>query len=402
MITVREAEHIINQHSITLESESVSIDQAGGRILKEPIRADRDFPPFDRVTMDGIALKYEGAEKSGSRFKIAGVQAAGSPPFNLTVHGEAIEVMTGAVLPGGSDTVVPYELITIDQTPEKTATLQTTPEKGQNVHKKGSDRLQGEVIVTAGAILGPPEIGIAATVGMARLQVIKPPAVAIISTGDELVPVDRTPLPHQIRSSNAATLAQALDQWHIKAEQFHIVDDLQGTTGKLEELLQSFQVLVMSGGVSKGKFDYVPQALEQLGVKKHFHRIRQRPGKPFWFGSHPSGILVFAFPGNPVSSFMCFNRYLKPWLNKQMGIPATDFQAMLAEDVNFAPDLTYLAQVKISMDLGVALAHPVEGHGSGDLANLVDADGFMELPQGKDQFLAGSLYTVYPYRNLRF
>ena len=401
MITVTEAEQIINQHSITLSTETVSIDQAGGRILNEAIRADRDFPPFDRVTMDGIALKYESPEKSGIRFKITGVQAAGSTPMNIGLPGEAIEVMTGAVLPGGSDTVVPYELIRIDQNPEKIATLKTTPEKGQNVHKKGSDRLQGTVIVEPGTIIGPPEIGIAATVGMSRLQVIKPPAVAIISTGDELVSVDHTPLPHQIRSSNAATLALALDQWYIKAEQFHIVDDLKGTAAKLEELLQSFQILIISGGVSKGKFDYVPQALDQLGVTKHFHRIKQRPGKPFWFGTHPSGNLVFAFPGNPVSSFMCFNRYLKPWLNSQMGIPATDFKAMLAEDVNFAPDLTYLAQVKLSVDQGVVIAHPVEGHGSGDLANLADADGFMELPQGKELFLAGSLYTVYPYRNLK-
>jgi molybdopterin molybdotransferase len=256
------------------------------------------------------------------------------------------------------------------------------------------------VIIEAGTQTGAPEIGIAATVGKTSLQVIKPPSVAVISTGDELVPLDQTPLAHQIRSSNAATLAVALEQWHIRSDQFHIVDDLHGTTSKLGELLESHQILILSGGVSKGKFDYVPQSLDRLKVKKHFHRIKQRPGKPFWFGSHPSGTLVFAFPGNPVSSFMCFNRYLKPWLNNQLGIPATSFRARLTKDIHFTPDLTYLAQVKITVDQGEILAHPVEGRGSGDLANLVDADGFIELPQGRNQFLAGEQYPVFPYRKL--
>ena len=212
--------------------------------------------------------------------------------------------------------------------------------------------------------------------------------------------VEQTPLPHQIRSSNAATMADALNHWKIKTDLFHIVDDLKGTTDKLSELIKSYQILIISGGVSMGKFDYVPQALEQLQVTRHFHKIRQRPGKPFWFGSHKSGTVVFAFPGNPVSSFMCFNRYLKPWLSKVFKLYKPPLMAKLAQEVHFEPDLTYFAQVKVKLDQGNILAFPIEGHGSGDLANLVDADGFLELPRGKNQFNQGDLYPLFNYRDL--
>lgn len=396
MITVEEAEKLIFQHTLTLKSEAIPYQQANGRILNEEIFADRDFPPFNRVTMDGIAIQYS----QDKEYNIIGIQAAGSPPQKLSKQSEAIEVMTGAVLPEGADTVIPYELINIDGSTPRKAILESTPKKGQNVHRKGSDRLKGALIVRPGTIIGATEIGIAATVGLTEINVLKPPKVAIISTGDELVPVDHTPLPHQIRSSNAATLASALEKWSISSDLFHIVDDLEGTTNKLEELLESYEVLILSGGVSKGKFDYVPSALDKLQVKKHFHRIKQRPGKPFWFGSHKSGAVVFAFPGNPVSVFMCFIRYLQPWLNQVFNLTEKAVKAQLDQDISFTPDLTYLAQVKIDIIEGAIVATPIQGHGSGDLANLVDADGFIELPRGKDIFRKGELYTLYPYRTL--
>ncbi len=396
MITVEEAEKIIFQHTLDLGSEVVSHEQASGRILNQEIRADRDFPPFNRVTMDGIAIQYS----TDNQYSIIGIQAAGSPPLKLNHPSEAIEVMTGAVLPEGADTVIPYELININGTAQRKATLESKPKKGQNIHYKGSDRQKGEVIVRPGTIIGPPEIGIASTVGLTEINVLKPPKVAIISTGDELVPIDQIPLPHQIRSSNAATLASALQQWHISCDQFHIIDDLEGTTNKLSELLESHQILILSGGVSKGKFDYVPRALEKLQVIKHFHRIKQRPGKPFWFGSHSNGAVVFALPGNPVSVFMCFIRYLKPWLNHVFNLPNKAIQAQLAQDITFSPDLTYLAQVKIRLLGETIVADPIQGRGSGDLANLVDADGFIELPRGSSIFRKGELFTLYPYRPL--
>ena len=400
MITVEQAQELINKHSLKLETEYISLDKANGRVLSQAIHADRDFPPFDRVTMDGIAIRFDDWKAGATMFQILGTQAAGSPP--LQVHGpnQAIEVMTGAVLPIGTDTVIPYELIQIQHQPERKATIDTIPKPGQNVHRKGSDRLAESVIMSPGTVVGAPEIGIAATVGKPSIQVLKPPAVAIISTGDELVAIDQVPLAHQIRSSNASTFSSALQGWGITADLFHIVDDLAGTTQTLGGLIDKYSILILSGGVSKGKFDYVPQALEELEVRKDFHKIAQRPGKPFWFGSHPSGTLVFAFPGNPVSGFMCFSRYLKPWLNQMFKLKSSILQAQLKAEVRFDPDLTYFAQVKANLDQGVLMAQPVEGHGSGDLANLVDADGFVELPRGKNQFLKGEWYPYFPYRDL--
>ena len=400
MISVEQAQELINKHSLKLETEYVSLNEANGRVLSQVIHADRDFPPFDRVTMDGIAIRFDDWKAGASYFEILGTQAAGSPPLQVHGSNQAIEVMTGAVLPEGTDTVIPYELITIHQDTQRKASIESSPKAGQNVHRKGSDRLADTAIINPGTVIGAPEAGIAATVGKSSIQVLKPPRVAIISTGDELVAIDQVPLPHQIRSSNASTFSSALKGWSIESDLFHIVDDLAGTTQTLSNLINSYDILVLSGGVSKGKFDYVPKALEELQVRKEFHRIAQRPGKPFWFGSHPSGTLVFAFPGNPVSGFMCFSRYLKPWLNQVFQLKNPMVQAQLSDSVRFDPDLTYFAQVKTTLNQGTLMARPVEGHGSGDLANLVDADGFLELPRSKNNFLQGEWYPYYPYRNL--
>jgi len=399
MISVQEAEKIINQHTLELQSEVVSLKDAMGWILVQQLVADRDFPPYHRVTMDGIAIRHADWEAGTKQYQVIGIQPAGAAPLKLDQPGQALEVMTGAVLPDGADTVIPYEMISIDEAKNlKIATINTEVSRNKNVHPQGSDRLKETVIVQPGAVIGPSEIGIAATVGCSRLEVLKPPSVAIISTGDELVGIDETPLPHQIRSSNAATLQSALKSWQIEADCHHLNDDLPQSVKALESLIKTYQVLIFSGGVSKGKFDFIPQALEEVQVKKEFHRIKQRPGKPFWFGAHESGTVVFAFPGNPVSSFMCFNRYLKPWLNREMGIPSTTVLAHLTDSIEFTPELTYFAQVKLNSDQGKIYAAPAEGHGSGDLANLVDADGFMELPPDRQKFHKGELYPVYRYR----
>ncbi|MEM8895218.1 MAG: molybdopterin-binding protein, partial [Bacteroidota bacterium] len=157
---------------------------------------------------------------------------------------------------------------------------------------------------------------------------------------------------------------------------------------------------VLSGGVSKGKFDFLPQALDEIGVKKHFHRISQRPGKPFWFGSFGDKATVFAFPGNPVSSFMCMQRYFKTWLNHSLQINTLQTPyAVLGDDVHFKPDLTYFLEVKLVFSpTGEILAMPVKGNGSGDLANLVDADAFIELPKGRNDYHKGEKYPILTYR----
>ena len=394
MISVKEATDIVLANTIPFGTEEVGLEQAIGRLLAEDLVADRDFPPFTRVTMDGISIKYSDFENGQRAFPIAGLQAAGAPKQALQKPEHCFEVMTGAILPENTDTVIRYEDLEIENGTANIV-IETIKER-QNAHQQGSDRQQGDVIVSKGKLISPAEIGIAATVGKPTLRVQKLPKVVIIYTGDELVEVSATPLPHQIRTSNAFTIASTLSKWKLQPDLLHIVDDMEATKQKLNQCLDEYDVLILSGGVSKGKFDYVPEALAQLGVEKLFHRIAQRPGKPFWFGRAENDTIVFALPGNPVSSFMCATRYFLPWLRHSFGLEPMNYAyAILTEDFYFKPDLTYFLQVKVSYDpSGKVLARPVEGRGSGDLANLVDADAFLELPKGRDHFLKGEIFPL--------
>jgi molybdopterin molybdotransferase len=165
-----------------------------------------------------------------------------------------------------------------------------------------------------------------------------------------------------------------------------------------QKIVEEYDVLIISGGVSKGKFDFIPAALEAAGVKKLFHQVSQRPGKPFWFGSSAKNTIVFALPGNPVSTYMCFYRYITPWLWKSLGVDHPQSSAILAEDFTFSPSLTYFLQVNVSIEKGRLMAYPQPGGGSGDFANLKQVDGFLELPQGNSKFQAGEAFPYHSFR----
>jgi molybdopterin molybdotransferase len=301
------------------------------------------------------------------------------------------------MLPKGTDTVVRYEDLDIkDQ--EARLTVEKI-KKGQNIHWQGEDRHQGDDIIPAGRKIAAGEIGVAATVGKSTLKVTRPIKALILSSGDELVGIHEKPLPHQIRQSNVYSIRALLQDWGIEAEITHMPDNQAVIEQILQEKLPHYDVLLLSGGVSKGKFDYIPDALDAMGVKRLFHRVAQRPGKPFWFGYIPGGAVVFALPGNPVSSLVCTRIYFGEWVEKSLGIQQEKPTALLAREVTFRPDLNYFIQVRLqSTTDGRLIADPVEGHGSGDLANLVDADAFLMLPRGKDQFAAGEAYPVWRFR----
>lgn len=398
MITIQQATKIVLENTIDLQTETIKLENAIGRQLRENLIADRPFPPFNRVAMDGIAIRFADFENGQRTFPIIGVQAAGSSQLFVSESGVCVEVMTGAMLPKGVDTVIRYEDILIEKNQARVQV--ETIKNGQNVHKKGTDRTQGEILVKTGQLISPAEVGVAATVGKSELQVTKLPKVAIISTGDELVNVSEIPKPYQIRSSNVYTISTLLKQYQIKPELFHIVDNQQATIEKLRVLLNDFDVLILSGGVSKGKFDYIPAALESLNVEKLFHRVRQKPGKPFWFGKNVANKVVFALPGNPASSFMCTNRYFLPWLRASMNLQPLNYQYVtLAETFTFKANLQYFLQVKINYEkAGQITAKPLAGKGSGDLANLADVDGFLELPAEKTDFLKGEVYPFIRFR----
>jgi molybdopterin molybdotransferase len=244
-------------------------------------------------------------------------------------------------------------------------------------------------------VISPALIGIAASIGKEMLCVKKLPRAVIISTGDELVEINEKPAPYQIRRSNSYTIKAVLQQYALRTDTIHLPDDAKITRQQISRCLEDYDIVLLSGGVSMGKFDYVPQALQELSVQKYFHKVQQRPGKPFWFGVHSGGALVFAFPGNPVSAFMCLHRYFVPWLQSSLNIPPSSTYAVLDQDVNFDSHLQYFMQVKIRNENGQLFATPVDGKGSGDFANLLEADAFMELPSEKSTFMKGEAYKVW-------
>ncbi|HEX3386276.1 MAG TPA: molybdopterin molybdotransferase MoeA [Mucilaginibacter sp.] len=399
MITVEQAEKLIRAEIKDFGTEKVPFEKALGRVLAEDITADRDLPPFNRVTMDGIAINYRAIETGLSTFRVKATQAAGDEPVQIDGVDECIEIMTGAALPGSADTVIPYEQIELK---DGTATiLNADIKKGQNLHNKGSDKKRGGIIILAGRLITPSLINTIASVGKAKLMVKKLPKVVVVSSGDELVDIDQEPSPTQIRKSNSYTIQAVLDQNKLKADLLHIPDNPAVARNKIGHCLEKYDVILMTGGISMGKFDYIPKALDELGVKTIFHKVSQRPGKPFWFGKHQNGVLVFAFPGNPVATFMCLHRYFLPWLNAGFGLEEKPVYGVLDRDFLFKPELQYFLQVKLRFsENGMLLANPIEGNGSGDFANLADTDAFMELPLERSNFEKDEVFRVWMFSSV--
>jgi molybdopterin molybdotransferase len=401
MLTPAEAEKLILETIAPFHREDCSLELAHGRALRREIRADRDLPPFDRVTMDGYALRSSALAGGTRAFRIQGVQAAGMRPFKLQEAADTcVEIMTGAVLPEGADCVVPYEETNREgKEPLMTVTAAATAFSGGNaIHRRGSDHAAGDVIVPAGVRLTGREIAVAAACGGATLTVSQLPKIAVIATGDELVEVGAAVAAHQIRRSNDQALRAALiAAGYPRVERFHLRDVLSEIEHRLWHILAEFDVVLICGGVSKGKFDFLPAELERQGVKKILQGVAQRPGKPFWFGVSRRATPVFALPGNPVSAYTCLHRYVLPALARASGLePLPPRSVALAAPVTFKPKLAYLLPVKLASGPNAELlARPESTNTSGDFAGLVGTDGFVELPAGQTDFAAG---FIAPFR----
>jgi len=402
MITVEEAEKIIKAEIRDYGVEIMPFELTLGRVLAENIKADRDLPPFNRVTMDGIAVNYAAIENGQSSFHIKAVQAAGDFPIEVTDTDHCVEIMTGAALPSSLDTIIRYEDLEIRGDLASLVISNNTIKKGQNIHLKGCDKKKDDIVATSGQLITPAIISLVASVGESELRVKKLPRVVIISSGDELVEVEKTPLIYQIRKSNNHTIKAILRQHNIDAAMVHIPDDAAITQKTITHCLQNYDVLLLSGGVSMGKFDYIPKALEELKVQRLFHKVKQRPGKPFWFGKHDNGGVIFAFPGNPVATFMCMHRYFLPWLQSTLELKTKPVAyAVLDSDVIFQPELKYFLQVDLNLNPdGRLMATPIEGNGSGDFSNLANTDAFMELPLEKSKFKKGEAYPIWSFKQL--
>jgi molybdopterin molybdotransferase len=397
MLDPQAAEDLINGHLVCLPIESLPLAQCTGAVLRENVYAERDQPPFDRVMMDGVALDSSSALHGRRSFRVQATQAAGDAPLALSSSEHCIEVMTGAALPAGCDAVVPYErLRPVEGYVELGEGVRVEP--WVHVHRRGSDRSQGALLLAAGIVLHAPEIAVAASAGMARVRVSSQPAIMVISTGNELVEPGEPIEPYQIRRSNTYALAAALRQHGLqRIADDHLIDEESLLRERLRLHLDTHEVLVLSGGVSKGRFDLVPKVLEQLGVRRVLHGVSQRPGKPMWFGTSIEGRAVFALPGNPVSTLVCLIRYVVPALYASMGMTAGERERLaLAAPIQWNEPLTGYMPVHVTRDeWGRPWAVPCPTNGSGDLAALALTDGFVELPPGPADFARGYVTRLY-------
>jgi len=374
LITPHEADSFILASTGILETACVPLEEALGRVLRENLYADRPFPPFDRVTMDGVAFRF--ADFEGKPLRLQGLHAAGDPPPPPLREGHCWQVMTGSVMPADCDTVIPYEEISIH---DDTGEIRVEPVPGRFIHREGSDAKTGDLILQSGVRLGPGHLGIAASIGAVNLTVTRLPRITILTTGDELIPADQTPLPHQLRQSNGITIENAMRQWGpAQVTRHHLADDFAATKEGIASALQNSDLIILSGGISKGKKDYVRPALESLRGAPLFHGVAQRPGKPlaFWPG-------VAALPGNPNSSLTTFTRYLAPLLHKLTGtsLPRR-IRLPLSAPIASHPSLAMMLPALLSDNGTLEILAP---QNSGDFLTPLSGTGFIEVPPDSGQ-----------------
>lgn len=376
LITPHEADQILASIQ-PLSSQARPFMDCLGLTLREDLRADRPFPPFDRITMDGIACRQ--ADLALGPLKIQGLHCAGDPKTPSLKPAHCWKVMTGSSFPPDCDLVIPVEELSISQ---DLVTVLNAPSPGSFIHRKGSDSAEGDLVLPAGKVLNAAHLGLAATIGKTELEVTKTPRITILTTGDELVPIDQSPLPHQLRRSNGPTLLAALAAypqvtWH------HLPDLLEDTRAAIKSALSSSDLLLLSGGISKGDKDFVRPALEDLVGPPSFHGILQRPGKPlaFWRSTN-STPPIFALPGNPNSTLLTFHRYVKPALTSLAGNPPLSPTALpLSSPLQPHPKLTLFLPAQLLSNGTLKVLTP---QNSGDFAPILSAHGFIEAPPGQE------------------
>jgi molybdopterin molybdotransferase len=375
--------------------ENVRLDDALGRVLAEPVRADRDYPPFNRSARDGFAVRASDVATAPVKLRVLGETRAGEPSRFTVGPGEAVEIMTGAPGPQGADAVVMVEYSSREG---EFVTLQQSIEPGRNLIYQGSEGPAGSVVLEPGTLLDYNQIALLASVGAAEVSVFRRPRVAILSTGDEVIDISGRPEPFQIRNSNAHSLAaQIRRQGGVPVILPIAPDRLDRTQELIEEGLEA-DMLLLSGGVSAGKYDYVEEVLSKLGAELFFTQVAIQPGKPLVFGK-VGRKPVFGLPGNPISTMVTFEVFGRIALHRLAGrtsSPLPFLQARLAADFHHKPVLTRFLPAVLQGSYGDVQVNPVKWQGSGDLIAAARADCYLVASSGRESWKAGDLIAVLP------
>jgi molybdopterin molybdotransferase len=367
----------------SMGTEEVAVLEADGRILAETIHADRDYPPFPRSSRDGFAVK---AEDLPGELRVIGEVRAGESFPDLLVSGEAIEIMTGAPLPEGADSVVMLEHTARNGTHVRT---EHSIKPGDNYAPTGSEAAQGGVILSPGQRIGFAQVSALAMVGRERVQVYTKPRVAILPTGDELVDVSAQPEPFQIRNSNAWSLSVQVRRAGGQPEILPTARDNYESTRSLMERGLEADVLLLSGGVSAGKYDIVERVLADLGAEFYFDRAKIQPGQPVVFGAVKDKFF-FGLPGNPASTMVTFEIFARAALERMGGAPVTSLpltRARLTKNFHHKTGLTRFLPALLSDD--GANVEPIAWKGSGDIPSMARANAFLVAEEDRESWAAG-------------
>ena len=370
-----------------------------GRTLREDISAERNQPPFNRVTMDGIAINYPQSKKPDSTYQIESTHFAGDAPKKLINKNQCIEVMTGSVLPANTNCVIPIECVVIENQIAKVE-KNYTARKWQFIHKEGTDHKKNDVVLKKGHKITPIDIALILSCGKANVVVSEEPKIRILSTGSELIPTGMKILPHQIRITNGPSMITMLkEQCFHDCEHFHLIDDREVQKKEIKKYLKESNVLILSGGISMGKADYVEKILEELGVQCVFYKVKQRPGKPMWFGVGPKKQLVFALPGNPVSAITCCRHYIIHALRRMSGtIKKNNEYVQLRKKITSKTKFTHFLPVKLmNTKTGTRQALAIKTNTSGDFTSLSGTHGYIELKANQEVFNQGHNVIFYDW-----
>lgn len=368
-------------------------------ILAEDVTSDVDSPPHDKSIVDGYAIISNDLQSGTAVLTVLEEVTAGRVPTHAVAPGSAIRVMTGAPVPAGADAVVMVEQSELAADGQRVALRAERVPSGQNIMPRASSMVRGTRVLTAGTLLRPIEIGVLAEVGRSHVQVVPRPSVAVLATGNELVPADCLPGPGHIRNSNGPMLVAAAQRAGAMATDLGIARDEPGHLRALIGAGLASDILVISGGVSAGVLDLVPGVLAALGVEQVFHKVRLKPGKPLWFGvlAHKRGPrLVFGLPGNPVSSLVCFELFVRPAIARLAGRSSALAELTAALTVGFShrgERPTYYP-ARLLEDGGPPSIEPLKWRGSGDLATLVAANALACFLPGTREYVAGEVIRV--------
>jgi len=389
MLDYKEAQHLIAGLARSFRQETAGLDAAFGRVLAEQIFADRDYPPFNRATMDGYAISSKDWEQGTKIYTVKEVLFAGQRYQKEILSGECYKIMTGAALPPGADVVIRREDATAENDQVKFNVEKIKP--FQNIAKKGEDIKADICIIDQNTICTPSVIALLASVGKAEIKVEKLPNVALFTTGDEVVEPAQPVSDVQIRNSNQYLLKSLLKEWQIKPAIYKHIPDDQAKLKQEIGIALNADLIILCGGVSMGDADYVPGILEDLGVKKLFYKVSIKPGKPIWCGQLPSGGLVFALPGNPFSCHVTFKLFVEHYLKTCFGLPKKDWPMLLLsaqkpKKTAFDEFFPVIADQQVT---------PVLFNSSGDVKAALKANAIALHPAASQDLEAGNLVAFH-------